>query len=112
MTALRTLASPAACTLYDAIAVADTPDQLDQLARTLWRGYGEGAIGDDDATLLQSCIDRRRPLARNTPRTAPGLALGKFAARVGARFTPRQRPRSPDRKASLDRRRMLGSSAV
>jgi hypothetical protein len=32
--------------------------------------------------------------------------------RLGSRFTPRQRPRCPDRKASRDRRRMLGGSGV
>ncbi len=32
--------------------------------------------------------------------------------RLSSRFTPRQRPRSPDRKASRERRRMLGGSAV
>jgi hypothetical protein len=115
MTALRSFTSVAATTIYEALNVADTPDQLDQLARAIWRGYGEAAIGDDDAALLQEFIDRRRPLACNTPRTAPGQALGKLAGRLGVRsnrFTPRQRPRSPDRKASRDRRRTLGGSAV
>jgi hypothetical protein len=115
MTALREFASAAAAAIYDAINVAETPDQLDQLARTMWRGYTEGAIGDDDAALLQSCIDRRRPSPRNTPRTAPGQAMGKLADRLGvraSRFKPRQQPRSPDRKASRNRRRMLGASAV
>ena len=42
MTALRTFASPAAETIYDAVAAADTPEQLDNITRTLWLGYGEG----------------------------------------------------------------------
>jgi hypothetical protein len=115
MSVLRSFASVAASAIYDAINVTETPQQLDQLARTIWRGYGEGAIGDDDAQFLQPRIDRRRPLARNTPRTAPGQAMGKLADRLGvraSRFAPRQRPRSPDRRASRDRRRMLGGSAV
>lgn len=112
MTALRSFASGAATAIYDAINVAETPDQLDHLARTLWRGYGEGAIGDGDAQVLQACIDHRRPLARHTPRTAPGRALGPLAGRVWSRHKSRQHPRSPDRKASRERRRMLGGSAV
>jgi hypothetical protein len=78
----------------------------------MWRGYGEGVISEDDAAFLQSCIDRRRPLARNTARTAPGRAIGRLAGGIGSRLLPRQHPRSPDRKASRDRRRMLGGSAV
>jgi hypothetical protein len=112
MTALRSFASGAAAMIYDAINVAATPDQLDQLARTFWRGNDEGAIGDADAAVLQSCIDRRRPLASNTLRPAPSRDLGRLAGRIGTRFTPRQRPRSLDRKASRDRRRTLGGSAV
>jgi hypothetical protein len=73
MTALREFASAAATAIYDAINAANAPDDLDQLARIMWRGYGEGVIGEDDAQILQSCIDQRRPLARSTPRTArPG----------------------------------------
>jgi hypothetical protein len=109
---LRNLASAAAHTIYDAINAATSPDALDQLARAMWRGYGEGAIGDADAEFLQSCISRRLPLASNTLRTAPGRSLGKLAGRLGTRFKPRQHPRSPDRKASRDRRRTLGGSAV
>ena len=108
---LRTLASAAATAIYDEINAVDKPEALDHIARILWQRYGEGAISDDDATFLSSCVDRRRPLGRST---APGhaRALGRLAGRVGSRFTPRQRPRSPDRKASRDRRRMLGGSSA
>jgi hypothetical protein len=105
---LRTLASAAANIIYDAVNTAVAPDDLDRLARTMWRGYGEGAISEEDATFLSSCIDRRRPLAR----TAPGRAMGRLAGRIGTRFAPRQHPRSPERKASRERRRMLGGSAA
>jgi hypothetical protein len=36
----------------------------------------------------------------------------RHASRLGSRFTPRQRPRSPDRQASRDRRRRLGGSSA
>lgn len=115
MTALRTFASPAAETIYNTIGTATAPADLDGIARALWLGYGEGKIGDDDAAFLQSYIDRRRPPPSNTSHTAPGHPIGKLAGRLGlrsSRFTPRQHPRSPDRKASRDRRRTLGGSAV
>jgi len=111
MSALHILASTAATAIYDQINGVDGPEALDHLARLLWRAFGEGAIGEGDAAFLQSCIDRRRPLGRTT---APGFAkpLAALNRRVASRFTPRQRARSPDRKASLDRRRMLGGSGA
>jgi hypothetical protein len=115
MTALRSLASAAATTIYDAINAAAAPDQLDRLARVMWQGYGEGAISEDDATFLNSCINRRRPLGRASASghlRQAGKIFARTANRMGSRFTPRQRPRSPDRKASRDRRRMLGGSSA
>jgi hypothetical protein len=113
MSALRTLASAAATTIYDAINQAGTVEQLDQLARLLWQGYGEGAISDDDATFLGSCIDRRRAPGRASPvGHLKAVGAARLASRLGSRFTPRQRPRSPDRQASRERRRRLGGSSA
>lgn len=113
MSALRTLANAAATSLYDAINQAQSGEQLDHLARLMWQGYGDGAISDDDATFLGSCIDRRRAPGRASPvgHLKAGGA-GRIASRLGSRFTPRQRPRSPDRQASRDRRRRLGGSSA
>jgi hypothetical protein len=100
--------------IFDDINAAATPDQLDRLARVLWQDWGNGAIGDDDAQFLIECIDRRRPLERASPKghLKPASTALIRAERMGSRFTPRQRPRSSDRKASRDRRRMLGGSSV
>ena len=57
MSTLKTVVSAMANTIYDSINVAEAPDQLDQLARVIWRGYSERAIDDDDAQFLQFCID-------------------------------------------------------
>jgi hypothetical protein len=84
-------------------------DKLDESARLLWKGYGEGSIGEGEATYLASIIERRRPVSR---RLWHAKLLGKCAGRLYGRFTPRQRQRSPDRKASRDRRRMLGGSSA
>jgi hypothetical protein len=99
-----------AIALYNDISACQNPDQLDAMARIVWERYGAGAISDDEASYLDSCIRRRRPLSRRT-------SIGKFAVagtmngRI-SRFLPRQRQRSPDRKASRDRRRMLGGSSA
>jgi hypothetical protein len=101
----------AGCAIYDMINEFSGPDQLDEMGRLLWKGYGEGSIGEGEAAYLSAIIERRRPLGC---RTAPGYAkpLGKISGRLHSRFSPRQRQRSPDRKASRDRRRMLGGSSA
>jgi hypothetical protein len=97
--------------IYDVINVCSDPYQLDEMGRLLWKRYGEGSIGGREAEYLSSLIERRRPLGR---RTAPGhtTPLGNAAGRLWSRFTSRQRQRSPDRKVSRDRRRMLGGSSA
>jgi hypothetical protein len=97
--------------IYRLINECSDPGQLDEFGRLLWRSYGEGAVGEGEAAYLASIIERRRPLGR---RTASGhtTPLGNVAGRIGSRFAPRQRPRSPDRQASRDRRRMLGGSSA
>jgi hypothetical protein len=97
--------------VYEVINVCSDLDQLDEMGRLLWKGYGEGSIGEGEATYLSSLIERRRPLGY---RTAPGHTkpLGKVAGRLHGRFTSRQRQRSPDRRASRDRRRTLGGSSA
>lgn len=104
MSALREFASAAANTIYAALAAAETPDKLDQLARVLWQGYGEGAISEADAQALGEMISNRRPRRGHA-------AANPVKVRVG-RFASRQRPRSPDRKVSRDRRRLLGGSSA
>ena len=94
--------------ISDVIHVCSDPMQLDEIGRLLWKGYGEGSIGEREAEYLSSMIERRRPLGR---RTAP-LHTRPVAGRLWSRFTARQRQGSPDRKASRDRRRMLGGSSA
>jgi hypothetical protein len=98
--------SPAASVFYDIINAATSPDQLANLGRTLWHQWGKGDFSDEDATFLSEAIEKRKPQHR--PVTMK--AVGALQSRI-SRFTPRQRPRSPDRKASRDRRRTLGSSS-
>jgi hypothetical protein len=99
-----------ASALHEAINLCSNPDQLDETTRALWSAYSAGKIGDHESTYLQSLINRRRPLRHMALSAKP--AVGRFAGRLSSRFTPRQRQRSPDRKASRDRRRMLGGSSA
>lgn len=107
--------SPAASLVYDAINTAASPDQLDNIGRAVWHDWGNGRLTDDEATFLNSAIDKRRPASRRTS-SAPGAVtmkpVGRLNDRLGSRFQSRQRPRSPDRQASRDRRRRLGGSSA
>jgi hypothetical protein len=98
--------SPAASVFYDTINSATTPDQLANLGRALWHQWGRGDFSDEDATFLSDAIEKRKPQRRAGTMKAVGAPWTGIS-----RFTPRQRPRSPDRKASRDRRRTLGSSS-
>ena len=100
---------PVASAVYEAINLCSNPDQLDDTARMLWQAYGAGEISDGEGNYLQSLIERRRPSRHTALYAKPA---GRFASRLCGRFTPRQRQRSPNRKASRDRRRMLGGSSA
>jgi hypothetical protein len=111
MTSLRTFESQVAVAIYDAVDASPQPG-LDELARNLWRAYGEGLVSEQDASFISLYIARRRPtpnhkrIARSIGRAAQSLV------RETSRFVPRQRPRSKKRKASRDRRRRLGGSSA
>jgi hypothetical protein len=98
--------SESAQALHHLICASSNLPHLDEVARPLWKGNGEGSISDSEATYLSSAIERRRPLRHHR---VPGNV---FQVVKASRFAPRQRQRSPDRKASRDRRRMLGGSSA
>src|SRR5262245_56065749 len=106
---------PVVAAIYARLNGAGNVDEIDNLVRALWATYGKGEIDDDEATFLQSAADKRRPLGRRHL-SAPGAVIMresiKLNGRLGSRFASRQRPRSPDRKASRDRRRRLGGSST
>jgi hypothetical protein len=103
-------AGAVASVLHKAINLSSNPDQLDETAQRLWGAWGAGQISDDESTYLQSLIERRRPLRHSALPAKP--ALSRLASRLSSRFSPRQRQQSPNRKASRDRRRMLGGSSA
>jgi hypothetical protein len=94
-----------AAAIYDQINAATSPDQLANLGRSLWHEWGKGRLSDAEATFLSEAVEKRKPHRHPLTMNTVGLA-----ARI-SRFASRQHPRSPNRKASRDRRRTLGSSS-
>jgi hypothetical protein len=95
-----------------AIEGARTFAQMDELSRQLWRGHGAGALSDGEAQGLAEHLHGRRSAIREgmRPLPIPGLAGSGLVVRRASLFPPRKIPRSPDRIASRDRRRLLACS--
>ncbi len=88
---------------YDLLATAiETAgrNQLDELSRQVWRAHVSSVIADDQAQQLAETIQRRRGAS-----DARGLlsATSTIAPRYLIQRSPEQR--SPDRRASIKRRR-------
>ena len=90
---------------HEAIAAARNTAALDSAARLLWRAHAEGAIADAEAEAIAEAVQSRRAAFA---RPAAGVALAN-AAPASARRRP---PRSPDRQASLERRRRQAMSGI
>jgi len=101
--------------LYNLINGAFALDQIDNIVRSIWHHHYKGELTDEEATFLANIADKRRPLGRRTS-SAPGVVTAKPLAalrgRLGSRFAPRRPPRSPERQASMERRRRLGGSSA
>lgn len=88
-----------------AVTGARNSHALDETARLLWRAHGEGQITDADAEAVSDALQARRaafarPVAVALSKTVSGLPK------------PAKRQRSPDRQASLERRRRQAMSGV
>lgn len=88
-----------------AIAAARNTAALDNVARLLWSAYGQGQIADADAEAIAGAVQARRAAFS---RPAIGVAVAQ-AAPASARRKP---PRSPDKQASLERRRRTAMSGA
>ena len=90
--------------LTTAIAEASL-NALDHLSRTIWQGLAAGAINDGDAQQqLAEQIHERRQVAR-AERKPVEIPTGRPSI-----FPPRRYQGSPDRAASIRRRRLLAAS--
>ena len=85
---------------------------LEGYSLSIWRDWGEGRLTDDQAQSLAESLEARRREVRGLDRVAvraPGVAA--IAAGRPSHFPPRRpQPVSPDRRASIERRRRLAAS--
>jgi hypothetical protein len=89
-----------------AAAAARNTAAVDQIARLTWRAHAEGHLNDAEAEAISEALQGRRAAfaARGTQR-----ALSS-PIKLSARRRPT--PRSPDRQASLERRRRQAASGA
>lgn len=88
--------------LSEAISTARNLNSLDNAARLMWRGHGEGLFDDSTAERLSAAIEARRNAFRHRSPKAPAKP-----------HRAHSRPcRSPDRARSIRRRRRLAASGA
>ena len=88
-----------------------TGPALEEIARVMWRALGEGVLSWEEAGRLDGLIRDRQARMRaaggwGSQGSAGGLlrASGALGGALGAALRRPERPRSPDREASLGRR--------
>ena len=75
---------------------------VDELVRLLWRAHAEGQIGDIDAAACSEAVQRRRR----------ELAMSAYPKARTPASAQRREPRSPNRRASIERRRRQAMSGI
>jgi hypothetical protein len=90
----------------DQIALAADPDELDEIVKGMWGHHFAGALTVDESEVLDEAARTRREAFQERWQAA------RLARRPGnaPRGRARRRQRSPDRQASIERRRRLVAS--
>ena len=88
--------------LAGAISHASSPQELDQLARDIWRAHGSGVLTDDEAQAAAESVHAKKTTA-GTQQVACGLKVASCA------FPRARQQRSSDKQASIERRRRLAA---
>jgi hypothetical protein len=87
---------------------------LDGFCRAVWGDWGAGRLTDEQAQSLAETIEARRREVRGTDTVAARVTQVAAQARAAGRPShfpaKRKAPRSPDRRASIERRRTLAAS--
>ena len=100
--------------LLTAIGGTKSLSMLDGFCRALWIDWGEGRFSDEQAQSLSEAIEARRREVRGIDRLAvraPQVAAQARAAGRPSHFPPKRKAaRSPNRRASIERRRTLAAS--
>ena len=93
-----------------AAAAARNTHAVDEIARLTWRAHAEGQIIDVEAEAISEALQARRAAFATRRTTSPSRSFRHLAV-VRAR-TMATCQRSPDRQASLERRRRQAMSGV
>ncbi len=100
--------------LLTAISGTKSLSALDGFCRAVWSDWGAGRLTDEQAQSLAETIEARRREVRVRDTVAgrvPQVATQAQAAGRPSHFPPKRRaPRSPNRRASIERRRTLAAS--
>ena len=100
--------------LLTAISGTKSLSALDGYCRAVWCDWGAGRLTDDQAQSLAETIEARRREVRGRDTVAarvPQVAAQARAAGRPSHFPPKRKaPRSPNRRASIERRRTLAAS--
>jgi hypothetical protein len=89
-----------------AAAAARNTHAVDEVARLTWRAHAEGQLADAEAEAVGEALQRRRKAF------GQGRGLPPSRAVLGLPRAARRAPRSPDRQASIERRRRQAMSGV
>jgi hypothetical protein len=98
--------------------------RLDAIAKDVWAAWAAGAVVDDQAHALSEAVRTRKEAIRGDDRVfarAPHVAAfgavqagqgraGEGTSPSNSIFSPKRRPKSPDRQRSIARRRRLAAS--
>ena len=98
--------APLAVHMEAALAGPMTGEALEEIARAIWGACGTGALSDVEAARLDGLVRARRAAI-----SASGARGGQAAAAL-VRVPVVRRPRSPDRQASIERRRRVAASGA
>ena len=90
-----------------ALAGPMTRDVLDEITREIWGALGAGHLSEPEAVRLDCLVRARRTQIDD------GRGAGSGLRGLGVVPVPRsRRPRSPDRQASIERRRRVAASGA
>ena len=89
-----------------AAAAAKNTHAVDEVARQTWRAHAEGQLADAEAEAVSAALQARRRLF------SQGRGLPSPRAAAGLPWPARRAPRSPDRQASIERRRRQAVSGI
>jgi hypothetical protein len=94
--------------IADRIALAGHPAEIDEVVKEVWGHHFAGTLTEDEAeTLHEAARTRREAFQERRTETRP---KPRTAASGAPRASARRPQRSPDRQASIERRRRLVAS--